>query len=214
MTTNELPADAWEAVLAAGEEHEYRRGAWIFVEGDSPGPAFAVAEGEVRVEATHEGFAVELGLFGTGCLFGELSAIDGRPRSASAIATEPTRLVAIGIAEFNELLAGHPTLAAALLRVVATRLRATTMFAVEHAPTDVDRRLAATLVELAKTHGVEEGTIVMLDVAQGDLAGMLRVDPESISGAIKRLRARGLVLPGRRSLHVVNIRALEAVARS
>jgi CRP-like cAMP-binding protein len=88
------------------------------------------------------------------------------------------------------------------------------MFAVEHAPTDVDRRLAATLVELAKTHGVEEGTIVMLDVAQGDLAGMLRVDPESISGAIKRLRARGLVLPGRRSLHVVNIRALEAVARS
>ena len=47
----------------------------------------------------------------------------------------------------------------------------------------------------------------MLDVTQGELAGMLRVDPESMSGAIKRLRARGLVLPGRRSLHVVNIRA-------
>ena len=54
----------------------------------------------------------------------------------------------------------------------------------------------------------------MLDVTQGELAGMLRVDPESMSGAIKRLRARGLVLPGRRSLHVVNIRALEAMARS
>jgi CRP-like cAMP-binding protein len=213
-TTNELPKDAWDAVLAAGETREYRRGAWIFVEGDPPGPALAVIEGEVRVEATREGFALELGVFGVGSLFGELSAIDGRPRSASAIATETTRLAAVGIPEFNQLLTQHPTLAAAMLRVMATRLRATTTFAVEHAPKDVDRRLAATLVELAITRGVEEGTIVMLDVTQGELAGMLRVDPESMSGAIKRLRARGLVLPGRRSLHVVNIRALEAMARS
>jgi CRP/FNR family transcriptional regulator, cyclic AMP receptor protein len=153
-------------------------------------------------------------VFGVGCLFGELSAIDGRPRSASAIATEPTRVVAIEIPQLNDLLAHHPTLAAAMLRVMASRLRATTTFAVEHAPTDVDRRLAATLVELATTRGVEEGTIVMLDVTQGELAGMLRVDAESMNGAIKRLRARGLVLPGRRSLHVVNIRALEAMARS
>ena len=117
-TTNELPKDAWDAVLAAGEEREYRRGAWIFVEGDPPGPALAVIEGEVRVEATREGFAVELGLFGVGSLFGELSAIDGRPRSASAIATETTRLAAVGIPEFNQLLTQHPTLAAALLRVM------------------------------------------------------------------------------------------------
>ena len=96
----------------------------------------------------------------------------------------------MGIPEFNQLLTQHPTLAAAMLRVMATRLRATTTFAVEHAPKDVDRRLAATLVELAITRGVEEGTIVMLDVTQGELAGMLRVDPESMSGAIKRLRAR------------------------
>ena len=127
-TTNELPKDAWDAVLAAGETREYRRGAWIFVEGDPPGPALAVIEGEVRVEATREGFALELGVFGVGSLFGELSAIDGRPRSASAIATETTRLAAVGIPEFNQLLTQHPTLAAAMLRVMATRLRATTTF--------------------------------------------------------------------------------------
>ena len=212
--TNELPADAWAALLEAGEERQYRRGAWIFVEGDPPGPALAVIEGEVRVEAMRDQFPVELGVFGVGSLFGELSAIDGRPRSASAIATEPTTVVAIAAPDFNRLLTEHPSLAAALLRVMATRLRATTVFAVEHAPKDIDRRLAATLLELALTRGVQEGTIVMLDVTQGELAGMLRVDPESMSGAIKRLRARGLVLPGRRSLHVVNVRALEALARA
>ena len=51
LTSDELPEDAWAALLGAGEERRYRRGAWIFVEGDPPGPALAVIEGEVRVEA-------------------------------------------------------------------------------------------------------------------------------------------------------------------
>jgi CRP-like cAMP-binding protein len=214
MTTiDELPEHAWDALLDAGEERHYRRGAWIFVEGDPPGPALAVIQGEVRVEAMHDQFPVELGEFGAGSLFGELSAIDGLPRSASAIATEPTTLVAVAAPEFNRLLTEHPTLAATMLRVMARRLRATTVFAVEHAPKDIDRRLATVLLELALMRGVQEGTIVMLDVTQGELAETLRVDPETMSGAIKRLRARGLVLPGRRSLHIVNVRALEALAR-
>ncbi len=73
-------------------------------------------------------------------------------------------MIAVAVPEFNRLLTEHPTLAAAMLRVMARRLRATTVFAVEHAPMDIDRRLAATLLELTLTRGVQEGTIVMLDV--------------------------------------------------
>ncbi len=62
-TSDELPEDAWAALLGAGEERRYRRGAWIFVEGDPPGPALAVIEGEVRVEAMRDQFPVELGVF-------------------------------------------------------------------------------------------------------------------------------------------------------
>ena len=97
---------------------------------------------------------------------------------------------------------------------MAARLRATTAFAVQHAPHDIDRRLAATLVELSQTRGIEEGSIVMLDVTQGELATMLRSDTETTTSAIQRLRSRGLVLPGRGVIHVVNFRALEALARA
>jgi CRP-like cAMP-binding protein len=85
---------------------------------------------------------------------------------------------------------------------------------VQHAPHDIDRRLAATLVELSQTRGIEEGSIVMLDVTQGELATMLRSDTETTTSAIQRLRSRGLVLPGRGVIHVVNLRALEALARA
>ncbi len=214
MIRTSLPEDAWTALVGAGERRQYRRGAWIFIEGDMAGPALAVLEGEVRVEAAHDEIAVEVGLFGPGAVFGELSAIDGRPRSASAIATQPTTVAAVSPAILDQLLSEHPSLAAALLRVMAARLRATTAFAVQHAPHDIDRRLAATLVELSQTRGIEEGSIVMLDVTQGELATMLRSDTETTTSAIQRLRSRGLVLPGRGVIHVVNVRALEALARA
>ena len=214
MIRTSLPEEAWNALVGAGERRHYGPGAWIFVEGDESGPALAVLEGEVRVEAAHDEVAVEVGLFGPGTVVGELSAIDGRPRSASAIATQPTTVAAVSPAVLDQLLTEHPSLAAALLRVMAARLRATTAFAVQHAPRDIDRRLAATLVELSQTRGVEEGSIVMLDISQGELATMLRTDTESTGGAIKRLRSRGLVLPGRGVIHVVNLRALEALAKA
>jgi CRP-like cAMP-binding protein len=173
-----------------------------------------VIEGLVRVEAAAERFPVELGFFSPRTLFGELAAIDGRPRSASAIATEPTRAVAIEAPAFNRLLTEHPAFTLAVLRILATRLRTTTHVAVGHMPQDLDRRLAATLCELARTRGIPEGTIVMLDVTQGELSTLVRADPEATSGAIKRLRSKGLVLPGRHSLHIVNVHLLEALSRS
>ena len=213
-TGDELPDDIWNALIAAGERHDYGAGAWIFVEDDPAGPAFAVIEGMVRVEAARERIPLEVGSFGPGSLFGELAAIDGHPRSASAIATEPTKVAAIDAPTLNRLLTEHSSFTLAMLRLLAARLRATTTFAVEHMPQDLDRRLAATLFELARTRGTPEGTIVMLDVTQGELSTLLRVDPETTGGAIKRLRARGLVVPGRHSLHVINMPLLEALSRS
>jgi CRP-like cAMP-binding protein len=210
----ELPDDVWNALIEAGERREYEAGAWIFVEDDPPGPAFAVIDGTVRVEAARERIPLEVGSFGPGSLFGELAVIDSQPRSASAIAIEPTNVAAVDAHAFTRLLSAHPAFTLAMLRLLAARLRATTTFAVEHMPQDLDRRLAATLCELARTRGTPEGTIVLLDVTQGELSTLLRADPEATGSAIKRLRARGLVLPGRHSLHVISLPLLEALSRS
>ena len=69
----------------------YRKGETIFVTGD-PGTSLCVIEtGRVKlVLASVDGREVILDLLGPGDVFGELALLDGEPRSADAVAVEPT----------------------------------------------------------------------------------------------------------------------------
>ena len=72
--------------------------------------------------------AVRLGgsekrLLGPGEHFGEITMIDGRPRSASVTATRPTRTLAIPHQVFDELLHQEPEFAHGLLKILCARLR-------------------------------------------------------------------------------------------
>jgi CRP/FNR family transcriptional regulator, cyclic AMP receptor protein len=62
-------------------------------------------------------------LLGPGDHFGEITMIDGRPRSASVTATRPTRTLAIPHQVFDELLHQEPEFAHGLLRILCARLR-------------------------------------------------------------------------------------------
>jgi CRP-like cAMP-binding protein len=59
----------------------------------------------------------------TGDHFGEISLIDGKPRSATVTATEPLTTLAIPYLVFQSLLDDDPTCARGLLAVLCTRLR-------------------------------------------------------------------------------------------
>jgi len=58
-----------------------------------------------------------------GDVLGELSLIDGFPRSASAAALEPTQTLALSKKEFNVLLKKHPEMSIELLSIVISHLR-------------------------------------------------------------------------------------------
>jgi len=59
----------------------------------------------------------------TGDHFGEISLIDGRPRSATVTATEPLTTLAVPYQVFQSLLDDDPTCARGLLNVLCARLR-------------------------------------------------------------------------------------------
>ena len=83
---------------------------------------FDVFEGAVRVVRDGE----ELARLGPGDFFGEMSVIDGHPRVAQVVTTEPTRCLALASWEFERLVLDHPTIALAILRGLSARLRAKT----------------------------------------------------------------------------------------
>ncbi|HEX2754102.1 MAG TPA: cyclic nucleotide-binding domain-containing protein [Candidatus Limnocylindrales bacterium] len=83
---------------------------------------FVVTAGAVRVVRDGE----ELARLRTGDFFGEMSVIDGLPRVAQVITTEPTRCLALASWEFERLVLEHPTIGLAILRGLSARLRAKT----------------------------------------------------------------------------------------
>lgn len=92
----------------AGEEH-YAAGGVIVREGDRGDRVYFVCAGRVRVIKERAGEpAVQLAEFGPGDFFGEMSLVESVVRSASVIATEPTRVCTLKSMDFYKLYRQRP----------------------------------------------------------------------------------------------------------
>jgi CRP-like cAMP-binding protein len=83
---------------------------------------FVIASGSVRVIRDGETLA-ELG---PGQFFGELSVLDGKPRNAQVVSAEPTTCLALASWDFEAVVREQPSVAIAILRELAGRLREST----------------------------------------------------------------------------------------
>jgi CRP-like cAMP-binding protein len=173
----------------------------VFAEGDEGEALFVILEGQVKVFVTSEdGLEMVLVTLGPSDSFGELSLIDGAPRSASAEALEPTRILGLGRRALLDLLPGDPRLAEALLRSLGSLVRRLTEQAADLVFLDLHGRVAKLLLALADRDGHPEGdkTVLDLHVTQTDLAGMVGGSRQSVNQILHAFERRGyLELQGR-----------------
>ena len=126
-----LGAAALEQLATIATEESYKLGDFVFREG-SPGDAlYLLLAGKIRISREVAGMGEEaLAILGEGDYFGEMSIIDGAPRSADARVHERCRLLAIPKDGFDDLLFLHKDLAYEVLwsivRMLVRRLRETT----------------------------------------------------------------------------------------
>jgi uncharacterized membrane protein len=119
-----LDADEKALLAAQLDEESYANGATIFRKGEPGNSIYIVAEGEVEifVEDTTGGRIV----FETakvGDFFGELSLLDGDPRSASAKAVADVKMLKVDRQDLQLLFSRHPAAAMDILGVIGRRLR-------------------------------------------------------------------------------------------
>ena len=103
-------------------EVEFNPGHIIARQGDIGTGFFLIADGRVRI--IRDG--TEIASLGNGEFFGELSVLDGKPRTAQVVAAEPTVCLALASWDFEAIVAEEPAVALAVMRALATRLRALT----------------------------------------------------------------------------------------
>ena len=116
---------AERAALAAGmRQRDFPEGGRIFRRGDPGAALYVIARGAVEISVeTTTGKKVLLGQLGPGDFFGELSLLDGRERTADAVAVEATGAMEIDRAALEGLFQKHPGAALDVLTVIGTRLR-------------------------------------------------------------------------------------------
>jgi CRP/FNR family transcriptional regulator/CRP/FNR family cyclic AMP-dependent transcriptional regulator len=162
-------------------------------EGDT---LFILKKGQVKVSiVSEEGREVILSLLGPGSVFGELSLLDGKPRSANVVATEETDLLMLRRADFLQLIYKTPQIATALLAELATRMRKTDRQIEGLALLDVTSRISDTLLQLATEQGAEtaDGVTIESRPTHQELANMSGTTRETVSRVLKRLEGQGYI---------------------
>jgi CRP/FNR family cyclic AMP-dependent transcriptional regulator len=170
---------------------------------DSPGETLYIIEsGKVRIFVLSEsGQEMSVRVCGTGEIFGELSMLDGLPRSAGAVAVEETHVLTLQREDFAELFDVYPRLAQGIIATLTARVRYTTQYAENLAFLDVDGRVANRLLELAEQYGVQtpDGVEIALQLTQSDLASLVGATRERVNKVLGAFRDQGLIeLDGQR----------------
>ena len=118
----ELGRDVHERIAAYATTRHVARGETIFMKGDAGASLFAVCSGTVEVLVpSAEGKNAVMNLINEGEIFGEIALLDGRPRTADALAFTDCTLMVLERRDFLPLLREQPEIAVKLLEILCAR---------------------------------------------------------------------------------------------
>ena len=180
-----LPKKLFSELFAKGHAVSLATDQTLFLPGDPSDGCYRVDEGllKVSVIAAAGGERI-LAILGPGAIVGELSMLDGTPRSASVSALRESKLCFISRPAFEAFADSHPELYRHGMILLAGRLRATNDALAAATFMSLKGRLARALLALAEAFGHDVGKgriLVRQKVTQTDLAAMAGISRENVS---------------------------------
>lgn len=212
-----LDRGALESVSRSLRSRRFRRNETIFHLGDPGDALFIVASGIVKITLPSEtGDEAILATLRPGDFFGELALLDGGPRSATAIALEPTETLVLPRDRFRELISDQPAIRDAVFAALARELRRLTTHVEELHFLDIAGRLAAVLARLTSEQGirVDAGAIrLAAPLTQSDLAAMVGCTRQSVNKLLGLFVDDGLIRLERDAILVIDYDGLVRASR-
>ena len=190
----------------------------VSVSATDPGDAlYVVADGEVKVSLwSDNGREIILSTLGPGSFFGEMSLVDGEPRSANVACLTDSLLLRLGRKEFLQALRAYPTIAINVMTEVCVRLRRADESIGNLALLDVYGRVARYLLERCEEEGdeVPEGHLLKKIPTQQHIASRIGTSRETVSRALSEFQRRGFIEQRGKGLLVREGLDPKAVART
>jgi CRP-like cAMP-binding protein len=180
-----LPAKLSTDLFAKARPLSLAAGQSLFLPGDPSDGCYRIDEGllKVSVIAASGGERI-LAILGPGAIVGELSMLDGTPRSALVAALRESKLSFISCAAFQAFADTHPEVYRHGMMLLARRLRDTNDALAATAFMSLKGRVARALLSLADAFGHDVGNgriLIRQKVTQSDLAAIAGISRENVS---------------------------------
>jgi CRP-like cAMP-binding protein len=209
-----LSAPDRELIAAATREQAVAQGKVLFSEGEPAEALWAVKEGLVHIiKFGPEGREIVLEVIPSGELFGAVAALQSRPYPASAIAVDPSVVWCLPASLARELCQKHPTLRAAILDQVTSRLRDAHDRLRSIALERVEQRLARMLLTLADKIGQQRAGVTEVSITRQELADMIGTTVETTIRVTSKWRQAGIISSSRNRIALTDPRNLQKIVQ-
>lgn len=199
-----------EIVAEVCHWHRYESGEDIVRYHDNSNSVFFIIQGEIRVTYhSLSGHEVILCDLPAGELFGELTAIDGRVRSATVVARTNTLLASMPAPDFLNLIYSNQNIAAAILRRLTGQVRRLTERIYDFSTLAVRSRIHAELLRLAKKQPASPNIAIITSApTHTDLANLVSTHREAVTRELNSLIKQKLIERKGHDLHILDVCAL------
>lgn len=208
-------------IFAHCEQRSVARKTVVVRQGAVGRDMFMVLSGSLKVSVVSDmGKEVSFVVLRQDDCFGELSMIDGRPRSATVSAIQDTELLVLGHSGYQKLLQLHPRTATKflthLLTTLADRLRTTDELYQDSVFLEVPARLAKFLLNAYIEYSGSGPTHKRIDIrlSQYELGTLVNASRESVNKQLRAWENQGIVEIDKGNIILLDLAVLEREAQA
>jgi CRP-like cAMP-binding protein len=188
MVFSAEPGECWKELASLARTVHVQDRDVLFRKGDPGRQMYAIVTGGIKISTISEaGREIVFGILGPGEILGELSLLDGQPRSATAVAIGDAELLCVERRDFLAHLERNPGLAIRLVQSMAMRLRNSDELIEDRSFLKLPARLAKWLLQLARSHGttIPSGRMIGIKLTQQEIANLVGATRESVNKLLR-----------------------------
>jgi CRP/FNR family transcriptional regulator, cyclic AMP receptor protein len=210
-----LGSDERKLLLARVGVRSYDAGETIFTKGSPGSQMMAVLQGSVRIGVNSiDGRGIVLAILHPGEMFGEIALLDGKDRTADAVAMTACSIAVLARRDILDFLERYPAGWAYVVSVLCDRLRKTDEHLAEVALLQIPVRLAKALLRImADDPQAKLGhKVYRMRLLQRELGELIGVTRESVNKCLHSWQREGILLIEKGQITITDREALEEIA--
>lgn len=182
--------------VAKGRIKSYEKDECVFYKDDPGDKVYLIASGIVKIiNYSEDGRELVFAILHEGDIFGEMSVIDQKPRSACALTVCETKLYELDGKVFLGHLKNNPELLIDIIKILSERIRDTNNFAEDTVFLSLSNRILNRMLKIAEHCGVNKGSYLEIShsFSQKELASIVGCSRENLNKELKILKDAGVI---------------------